>query len=55
MEEILRQKCKEAGISPDILTEQEKDELCREIEMEKRGLTIADGVLSNPELIYRSR
>ncbi len=54
MEELIRQKCEEVGIMPDILTESELSQLRKEIESEQNGGVIFDGVLSNPKILYRS-
>ena len=53
MEEIIRQKCEEVGISPDILTESERNQLLKEIEIEQNGGVVLDGVLSNPKILLR--
>lgn len=54
MEELIRQKCEEVGITPDILTESELSQLRKEIESEQNGGVVLDGVLSNPKILYRS-
>ena len=53
IERIIKKKCKEAGVSPDVLTEEEKAELIDEIKAEQQGLFILDGVLFNPDLRFR--
>ena len=53
IEKLIKRKCKEVGISPDILTEEERDELIDEIKEEQQGFFILDGVLSNPEIFLR--
>ena len=53
MDEIIRQKCEALGISPDVLTPEERNQLIEEIIAEKRGKSTLDGVLNNPELYYR--
>ena len=53
MEEIIKKKCEEVGISPDILTPEEIRALKEEIAAERKGKHILDGVLTNPELYYR--
>ena len=53
MDEIIRQKCEAFGISPDVLTPEERKQLIEEIKAEKRGKSILGGVLDNPELYYR--
>lgn len=54
MEEIIKQKCEEVGISTDVLTESELAQLRKEIESEQAGNAVLDGVLSNPKLLYRN-
>ena len=54
MEELIRQKCEEVGITPDILTKSELSQLRKEIESEQNGGVVLDGVLSNPKILYRS-
>lgn len=49
----MRKKCEEYGYKLEWLTAQEKEELCKEIEAEKRGESIMDSVLDNPEIHLR--
>jgi hypothetical protein len=53
MEELIRKKCEEYDLTPDILTPEEIEELKKEIEMEQRGEKFLDSVLDNPELQTR--
>lgn len=53
MEEKIKQRCEEAGISPDVLTAEEKKQLAREIEQEEKGFSVLDGVLSDPSIALR--
>ena len=53
MEKLIRKKCKENDITPDILTEDELIELRKEIEAEQKGEFILDGVLFNPDIYIR--
>ena len=53
MGKLIRKKCKENDIPPDILTEDELEELRKEIEMEQKGEFILDGVLFNPDIYIR--
>ena len=53
MEEQIRKKCKEYGISFDVLTDEEKAELREETEAEQQGLTITDSILDNPDIAAR--
>ena len=53
MEEIIKQKCEEYDITPDLLTPQELAELRKEIEAEQRGERVMDSVLDNPEIQIR--
>lgn len=54
MEELMKQKCEEYEISFDVLTDEEKAKLRKEIEAEQKGLTVSDSVLDDPEIVYRS-
>lgn len=53
IEILIRRKCKEAGVSPDVLTEEERAELIDEIKAEQKGYSILDGVLCNPNILFR--
>lgn len=53
MDEIIKKKCEAVGVNPDVLTPEEIKRLKEEIKTEQRGMTVLDGVLSNPELYYR--
>ena len=55
MEEKIRKKCKMYGVDYDVLTEQEIAEVRNEIEMEERGCSISDSILSNPKLLFREQ
>ena len=46
MEEIIKKKCKAAGIDPDILTQEERSALIAEIRAEQEGKMILDGILT---------
>lgn len=54
MEELIKQKCEEYDITPDVLTPQELAELRKEIEAEQRGERVMDSVLDDPDIRYRS-
>ena len=54
MEEIIRQKCDEYDITPDVLTPEEIEALKKEIEAEQRGEIICDSVLDDPEIHLRA-
>ena len=54
MEELIKQKCEEYDITPDVLTPQELGELRKEIEAEQRGERVMDSVLDDPDIRYRS-
>lgn len=54
MDEIIKQKCEALGLSPDVLTQEEKSRLIEEIKAEKKGKTIIGGVLDNQELYFRN-
>ena len=53
MEEKIKQRCEEVGIDPAVLTDEERKQLAKEIEQEEKGLTVLDGVLSNPTIAFR--
>lgn len=53
MDEKIKQRCEEAGINPEVLTEEEKARLAKEIEQEEKGIVILDGVLSDPSIMLR--
>ena len=53
MEALIKKKCKDNGISPEILTPEELDELKDEIKAEQNGMCVLDGVLFNPDLYRR--
>ena len=52
MEEVIN-KCNLWGIDYKVLTESEIAQLRREIEIEKQGSIVSDGVLSNPSIMFR--
>ena len=53
MEELIREKCEDYGIDPNILTEEEKAQLREEIEMEQNGKFVLDSILDSPEIKFR--
>jgi hypothetical protein len=53
MEELIKAKCEEYDINPDVLTPEEKAQLQREIEAEQRGEPLRDSVLDDPDIRYR--
>jgi len=53
MEELIRKKCEEYDLTPDMLTPQELDELRKEIQAEQQGKHLLDSVLDNPEFHSR--
>jgi len=53
IERIIKKTCKEAGVSPNVHTEEEKGELIDEIKAEQQGYSILDGVLCNPNIRFR--
>ena len=54
MEELIKAKCEEYDIDPDVLTQEEKRLLQQEIEAEQRGEPLQDSVLDDPDIRYRS-
>lgn len=55
MEELMRKKCEEECVDFDVLTAEEREQLQKEIEANLQGKNILDGVLCNPELLYRKK
>ncbi len=53
MEELIRKKCEEYDLTPDLLTPQEIEALKEEIKTEQKGGHIRDSILDNPE--FQSR
>lgn len=53
MEELIRKKCEEYDLTPDLLTPDELEDLRSEIEREQKGEQLLDSVLDNPELQSR--
>lgn len=49
----MQQKAKSHGISLDLLTPEELTMLRDEVEKESKGIFVIDGVLHNPDIIYR--
>ncbi len=55
MDELIKQKCEEYGVSPDVLTPEEREQLKAEIEAEQRGEMILDSILFDPNLLSRGK
>lgn len=53
MDDLIKERCEEFGISPSILTPSEIERLKREIEAEQRGDVVLDGVFSDPDILLR--
>jgi hypothetical protein len=53
MEELIRKKCEEYDLTPDLLTPDELEDLRSEIEREQKGEQLLDSVLDNPEIHLR--
>jgi hypothetical protein len=53
MEELIREKCEDYGIDPDILTAEEKTQLQQEIEDEQNGKVVVDSILDSPDIRFR--
>ena len=53
MEELIKQKCAEYGITPDVLTPEELETLKKEIEAEQRDGFILDSILDDPNVFGR--
>ncbi len=54
MEELIKAKCEEYNITPDILTPHELDLLRKEIEEEQNGASFRDSVLDDPNIHLRA-
>lgn len=55
MEELIKQKCAEYDITPDVLTPEELETLKKEIEAEQRDGFILDSILDNPDIFTRGK
>ena len=53
MEELIKQKCAEYDITPDVLTPEELETLKKEIEAEQRGEIVLDSILNNRDIFTR--
>ena len=53
MDELIKKKCEEYDLTPDLLTPQELAELKEEIAEEQKGNQLRDSILDNPELQQR--
>ena len=53
MENKIKAKLEEYGLTMDVLTQDELEQLRDEIISEEKGETLLDGVLDNPEIMYR--
>lgn len=55
MEDKVRQVCLEHGVTPDVLTPEERQMLEDEIIAEEKGYTVLGGVFSDASILYRKR
>ena len=55
MDELIKQKCAEYDITPDVLTPEELEQLKKEIEAEQCDGYILDSVLDDPNVFSRSK
>jgi hypothetical protein len=53
MDELIKKKCEEYDLTPDLLTPQELAELKEEIAEEQNGNQLRDSILDKPELQQR--
>lgn len=53
MENKIKAKLEEYGLTMDVLTQDELEQLRDEIISEEKGETLLDSVLDNPEIMYR--
>ena len=52
---LIKQKCAEYDITPDVLTPEELEMLKEEIEAEQRGEFVLDGIPNDPEVFSRDK
>lgn len=55
IDELIKQRCAEYEITPDILTPEELAQLKEELEAEQRGEHILDSVLDDPAVFSREK
>lgn len=55
IEELIKERCAEYDITPDILTPEELETLKKEIEAEQRGEYILDSILDDPAVFSRGK
>lgn len=55
IEELIKQRCAEYDITPDILTPEELETLKQEIEAEQRGEMLLDSILDDPAVFSRGK
>ena len=55
IEELIKQRCAEYDITPDILTPEELETLKQEIEAQERGEMVLDSVLDDPAVFSRGK
>ena len=55
IEELIKERCAEYDITPDILTPEELETLKKEIETEQRGEYILDSILDDPAVFSRGK
>ena len=55
MDELIKKKCAEYDITPDVLTPEELETLKQEIEAEQRGEMLLDSILDDPAVFSRGK
>ena len=55
IEELIKERCAEYDITPDILTPEELETLKQEIEAEQRGEMLLDSILDDPAVFSRGK
>ena len=55
IDELIKQRCAEYEVDPDVLTSEEKAQLTKEIEALQRGDHILDSILDNPDVFSRGK
>ena len=55
IDELIKQRCAEYDVNPDVLTHEELAQLIKEIEAKEKGEYILDSILDDPDVFSRSK
>lgn len=55
IDELIKQRCAEYDVNPDVLTPEELAQLIKEIEAKEKGEYILDSILDDPNVFSRSK